>query len=261
MLSIGTITAGDGYQYLTKEVASGVEDYYMRGGTEPGEAHGWWLGAQREDFGVTDRLVTEQQMAGFFGAKCDPVTGERLGSRFRVYATVEERLARARDEYERWVAEDLATRSAALRAAGERPEREGESLAAHKEATPSDILQARSRSKRLKKRVSSQRDYGLRPSGCGTTPLYVATTGGASSVASGQFRGGCHHRRRDHPNGPEHGCNRTRTFRQAPAETGSGCHEGRGHRKTCMDRRCSSLQLPSGAGAREQRAEALPPAE
>ena len=108
MLSIGTITAGDGYQYLTKEVASGVEDYYIRGGTEPGEAQGWWLGAQREDFGVTDRLVSEQQMAGFFGAKCDPVTGERLGSRFRVYATVEERLARARDEHERWVAEDLA---------------------------------------------------------------------------------------------------------------------------------------------------------
>ena len=134
MLSIGTITAGDGYQYLTKEVASGVEDYYMRGGTEPGEAQGWWLGAQREDFGVTDRLVSEQQMAGFFGAKCDPVTGERLGSRFRVYATVEERLARARDEHERWVAEDLATRAAALRAAGERPEREAESLAAHMEA-------------------------------------------------------------------------------------------------------------------------------
>ena len=122
MLSIGIITAGDGYLYLTKEVASGVEDYYVRGGVEPGEAQGWWLGSQREDFGVTDRPVSEQQMAGFFGAKCDPVTGERLGSRFRVYATVEERLARARDEHERWMAEDLATRAAAPRAAGDRPE-------------------------------------------------------------------------------------------------------------------------------------------
>ncbi len=54
--------------------------------------------------------------------------------RFRVYATVEERLVRARDGHERWAAEDLATRAAALRAAGERPEREGESLAAHIEA-------------------------------------------------------------------------------------------------------------------------------
>ena len=73
-------------------------------------------------------------MAGFFGAKCDPVKGERLGSRFRVYATLEERLARARDEHERWVAEDLATRAAALRAAGERPGREAGSLAADVEA-------------------------------------------------------------------------------------------------------------------------------
>ena len=32
MLSIGTITAGAGYQYLTSEVASGAEDYYVRAG-------------------------------------------------------------------------------------------------------------------------------------------------------------------------------------------------------------------------------------
>ena len=134
MLSIGVISAGDGYQYLTKEVASAVEDYYLRSGAQAGEARGWWLGAQRGLFGVTDRLVTEQQMEGFFGAKCDPVTGERLGAPFRVYATVEERLERARDEQERWVAEDLATRSAALSASGAGPEREAESLAAHVEA-------------------------------------------------------------------------------------------------------------------------------
>ena len=48
MLSIGTITAGDGYQYLTKEVVSGAEDYYVRAGVRAGEAEGWWLGAQRE---------------------------------------------------------------------------------------------------------------------------------------------------------------------------------------------------------------------
>ena len=54
---------------------------------------------------------------------------------------------------------------AALRAAGERPERERESLAAHKEATPSDILQARPWSKRLKK--TSELSARLRPTTIG----------------------------------------------------------------------------------------------
>ncbi|MGC8514395.1 MAG: VWA domain-containing protein [Acidimicrobiales bacterium] len=78
MLSIGIITAGDGHEYLTREVTSGVEDYYMRGGVDGGEAQGWWLGSQREAFGVTGPVVSEEQMKGFFGAKCDPVSGEAL---------------------------------------------------------------------------------------------------------------------------------------------------------------------------------------
>jgi hypothetical protein len=52
VLSIGTITAGDGYKYLTKEVVSGAEDYYLRAGGGSSEGEGWWLGAQREAFGV-----------------------------------------------------------------------------------------------------------------------------------------------------------------------------------------------------------------
>jgi TrwC relaxase len=126
VLSIGTITAGTGYQYLTKEVASGAEDYYVRAGVGAGEAQGWWLGEQREAFGVTGELVAEELMAAFFGAKCDPATGERLGAKFRVYATVAERLERAEAEHRGWVEEDLRTRAAALQAAGVQAVGEGE---------------------------------------------------------------------------------------------------------------------------------------
>jgi conjugative relaxase-like TrwC/TraI family protein len=131
VLSIGRIIAGSGYQYLTKEVVSGAEDYYVRAGAQAGEAAGWWLGAQRDDFGVTDTVVVEKQMAAFFGTKTDPETGEQLGSRYRVYASVGERLEKARVEHERWVAEDLATRAAAVRVVGATEERWAESLAAH----------------------------------------------------------------------------------------------------------------------------------
>ena len=134
MLSIGTITAGDGYKYLTKEVVSGVEDYYVRAGVGAGEAQGWWLGAQREAFGVRGGVVSDVQMAGFFGTKTDPATGEALGSKFRVYASVAERLERAEANQKGWVEEDLAVRSAALQSAGAGEERWADSLAAHQVA-------------------------------------------------------------------------------------------------------------------------------
>ena len=131
MLSIGIITAGGGYQYLTKEVTSGAEDYYIRAGAGSGEAQGWWLGGQRQAFGVAGQLVGEEQMAALFGAKRDPETGERLGAKFRIYATVAERLAKAETEHQGWVKDDLATRAAALQTAGAGEERWAESLAAH----------------------------------------------------------------------------------------------------------------------------------
>ena len=131
MLSIGIITAGGGYQYLTKEVTSGAEDYYIRAGAGSGEAQGWWLGGQQRAFGVHGELVREEQMKAFFGTKSDPETGERLGAKFRIYATVAERLAKAETEHQSWVEADLATRAAALQAAGAGQERWAESLAAH----------------------------------------------------------------------------------------------------------------------------------
>ena len=131
MLSIGTITAGAGYQYLTSEVASGAEDYYIRAGAVSGEAQGWWLGEQRQAFGVQGELVREEQMKAFFGTKSDPETGERLGAKFRIYATVAERLANAETEQQGWVEADLATRATALQTARASEERWAESLAAH----------------------------------------------------------------------------------------------------------------------------------
>jgi TrwC relaxase len=154
MLSIGTITAGDGYQYLTKEIVSGAEDYYIRAGPGSGEAQGWWLGAQREAFGVSGGAVSEAQMAGFFGTKTDPVTGESLGSPFRVYATVAERLERAAAAHRVWAEQDLALRSAALQAVGEREERWAESLAAHQVAAEERWNTTRQRIERAGERHS-----------------------------------------------------------------------------------------------------------
>jgi TrwC relaxase len=131
VLSIGIITAGGGYQYLTKEVTSGAEDYYIRAGAGAGEAQGWWLGGQQQAFGVNGELVREEQMKAFFGTKSDPETGERLGAKFRIYATVAERLAKAETAHQGWVEADLATRAAALQTARASDERWAESLAAH----------------------------------------------------------------------------------------------------------------------------------
>ena len=91
-------------------------------------------GAQREAFGVSGGAVSDVQMAGFFGTKTDPATGEPLGSKFRVYASVAERLERAAASQKAWVEEDVAVRSAALQAAGAGEERWAESLAAHQVA-------------------------------------------------------------------------------------------------------------------------------
>lgn len=154
MLSIATITAGAGYQYLTGQVASGAEDYYIRAGAGSGEAQGWWLGGQRQAFGVAGELVREEQMAAFFGTKTDPETGERLGGKHRVYATVAERLAKAESEHRRWVTDDLATRAAALEAAGEGGERWAESLAAHTAAAEERWTQTRLRIERAGERNS-----------------------------------------------------------------------------------------------------------
>lgn len=72
-MTLHKLTAGDGYTYLTRQVAvvdstergrAGLADYY----TERGESPGWWVGSALADveLAVGD-VVTEAQMLALFG--------------------------------------------------------------------------------------------------------------------------------------------------------------------------------------------------
>ncbi|MFC0080932.1 MobF family relaxase [Aciditerrimonas ferrireducens] len=95
MLSIGRIGVGEGYRYLTGQVASQdapragerLLGYYEASGYPPGV----WLGRQAEAFGLVGR-VDEGPMEALFGRGLDPRDGSRLGRRMAVYRGVEERV-------------------------------------------------------------------------------------------------------------------------------------------------------------------------
>ena len=72
MMTVHKLTAGDGYTYLTRQVASADEtrapgqslaDYYAARGNPPGV----WLGGGAHTLGVADGVVTEAQMRALFG--------------------------------------------------------------------------------------------------------------------------------------------------------------------------------------------------
>ena len=96
VLSVGRIAAGDGFRYLTSQVASHdtpragepLLSYYERTGMPPGV----WAGAQAAAFGLVGS-PTETQMRNLFGRCADPTTGEPLGRRMGEYRTVAERVA------------------------------------------------------------------------------------------------------------------------------------------------------------------------
>jgi hypothetical protein len=76
-MSLHKLTAGDGYTYLTRQVAtvdstergySSLGDYYAA----KGEAPGVWMGAQAQEMGLAGTAVTEQQMKNLFGAGIHP---------------------------------------------------------------------------------------------------------------------------------------------------------------------------------------------
>ncbi|MER7243088.1 MobF family relaxase [Kribbella sp. NPDC000426] len=107
VLSIHRLTAGDGYKYLLRHIASGDVDrrmatpltaYYTASGYPPGR----WLGAGLS--GVAGGLllagaeVNEDQMAALFGRAQDPVTGVPLGRPYPVYKTPSERIQDRTDE-------------------------------------------------------------------------------------------------------------------------------------------------------------------
>jgi conjugative relaxase-like TrwC/TraI family protein len=86
------LSAGSGYEYLTRQVAaldatsrghSTLSDYYSARGESPGHWYGG--GLARVGLASGDQ-VTREQMKLLFGAGLNPVTGERLGQRYSVYA-------------------------------------------------------------------------------------------------------------------------------------------------------------------------------
>jgi conjugative relaxase-like TrwC/TraI family protein len=86
------LSAGSGYEYLTRQVAAldatgrgrgSLADYYAAKGEAPGQ----WYGAGLAGVGLqAGDPVTAEQMRLLFGAGLDPVTGARLGQRYALYA-------------------------------------------------------------------------------------------------------------------------------------------------------------------------------
>jgi conjugative relaxase-like TrwC/TraI family protein len=101
VLSIHRLTAGDGYKYLLKHVASGDVDrrmatpltaYYAASGYPPGR----WMGTGLAGIGdgqlTPGTEVTEPQMAALFGRAEDPLTGRAIGRPYRTYKSPSERI-------------------------------------------------------------------------------------------------------------------------------------------------------------------------
>jgi conjugative relaxase-like TrwC/TraI family protein len=77
MMTIHKLTAGDGYTYLTRQVAGGdvqrergqdAANYYTAGGNPPGR----WMGRGAPLLGLDGALVTEEQMRALFGFGMHP---------------------------------------------------------------------------------------------------------------------------------------------------------------------------------------------
>ncbi|MCE0487820.1 MobF family relaxase [Ornithinimicrobium sediminis] len=91
-MTLHKLSAGSGYEYLTRQVAAGddsgigrrgLEDYYAAKGESPGR----WTGSGLvgiDGLEPGDR-VTSEQMRHLFGAGRHPLTGVALGAAYRVY--------------------------------------------------------------------------------------------------------------------------------------------------------------------------------
>ncbi|MEO6122330.1 MAG: MobF family relaxase [Ilumatobacteraceae bacterium] len=87
MMSIGRVSAGNGYEYLTGAVRNDAHDYYVGAGEAPGR----WTGSGCERLGLHGAVV-DGEMANLFGAAAHPTTGEILSAPYRHYRTIEERI-------------------------------------------------------------------------------------------------------------------------------------------------------------------------
>lgn len=92
-MSLHKLSAGSGYEYLTRQVAAldstergsvPLADYYAAKGESPGR----WVGSGLvgiEGLEAGD-VVTAEQMKLLYGTGCDPVSGVVLGRRYAVYS-------------------------------------------------------------------------------------------------------------------------------------------------------------------------------
>ena len=110
MMTVHKLTAGDGYTYLTRQVASmdeprvpgqSLADYYTARGNPPGI----WIGAGAATLGVAGGAVSEAQMRALFGdgahpdrdallAAGAPEAATRLGTRYPTYQPLPPRAER-----------------------------------------------------------------------------------------------------------------------------------------------------------------------
>jgi conjugative relaxase-like TrwC/TraI family protein len=90
MMTIHKLTAGDGYTYLTRQVAGGdvqrergqdAADYYTAQGNPPGR----WAGRGAEILGVAGQQVTEAQMKALFGSGMHPDADQIIADYLRVH--------------------------------------------------------------------------------------------------------------------------------------------------------------------------------
>ena len=92
-MTLQKLSAGSGYEYLTRQVAAldstekgsiPLADYYAAKGEAPGRWIGSGLGGI-DGLAIND-VVTAEQMKHLFGSGCDPTTGRPLGAAYKVYA-------------------------------------------------------------------------------------------------------------------------------------------------------------------------------
>src|SRR5699024_2830845 len=109
MMTVHVLHAGDGYTYLTRQVASAdqqlgsdeaLADYYMQHGNPPGQ----WVGEGIADVGVSGE-VREYQMRALFGLGMHPeaetiAAAARAAGATQKEATKQGRLGRAYPEYD-----------------------------------------------------------------------------------------------------------------------------------------------------------------
>ncbi|GAB3785741.1 MobF family relaxase [Nocardioides ungokensis] len=120
-MTVHKLTAGDGYTYLTRQVASADEvrpagqslaDYYVDRGNPPGV----WMGKGAEQLGVAGSPVTESQMKALFGqgrhpnrdamlAAGTPDSATKLGAAYPSYADLAPYAERIADAFAAFEAE------------------------------------------------------------------------------------------------------------------------------------------------------------